>query len=303
MRLLALLMALWAAPVAAWDRMLRSDCQVAFEAFAGLMGGFSDLELGQTLVGITVTADGWCDMKSGGPGMENARFDRLQWRAEEISRWTRDGIPPLALDLRLTGLDPDEIEGTAPTNRPPLTFEATLRQIPEAGQVIAERVALFNEAGDSVSMSGVFERVFLSSQSMMQVSVGSVAFKAGVFVITFDGRTENPFGVILDAELRGQPDALRQQAFDFVTRLPSGVVSNAARAELTAFAGDLPGPEGTLEVLVNSERGLGIMQIGMAAYADVAALFADEDDSAYLEILLDGLTIDADWSPAEPIAD
>ncbi len=298
----AVLIALTAMPVSAFERMMRSDCQVAFEALAGIMQP-DDPKTAAMSSAIRVTPQGWCEMRGGTTGLENAQFDTLEWRAEGITRWTRDGIPPLALEVRLTGLDPDEMQGGMNTGRPNVDVEVLLRQLPDAGMIVIEHATMSNNAGDNLTVSGVFERVFLSSPSMMQVSMGSAAFKAGLVSMTLEGTHENPFGFGIDVEMRGVPQAQRDAAFDLVSRLPDGVLDDASRAELTAYAGDLPKPVGALEVSVGSERGLGLMQVGMWAYNSFEAVFIDDVDGNELDILLDGITITADWSPDAQRAD
>ena len=303
----AAFVALTALPAQAFDRMLRSDCQVTVqkidELFHDLSGGMNDNQLGKLLQSIRVTPQGWCQMRGGDQGLEDAEFDSFEWRAEGITRWTRDGIPPLALELRVTGLDPDDMQAVENTNRPPVSVHAVIRQLPETGQLIVERAVMENEAGDSLAVSGVFERVFLSSPSMMQTSVGSVTFKAALMTMTLDGTHENPFGFNVEVEMRGVPEAQRQAAFDAISSMPDGLMDDASRAELTAFSGDLPKPVGTLEVSVNSERGLGLMQIGMSAYRSFESSFDENAQGNQFDILFDGLTVEANWSPAAQVAD
>ena len=298
----AVLVALTAVPASAFERMMRSDCQVAFEDLADIMQP-DDPDTAAMSSGIRVTPQGWCEMRGGTTGLENAEFDTLEWRAEGITRWTRDGIPPLALEVRMTGLDPDEMQGGVNTGRPNVDVEVLLRQLPDAGMIVIERAMMVNDAGDSVTVTGVFERVFLSSPSMMQVSLGSAAFKAGLVSMTLDGTYENPFGFGVDVEMQGVPQAQRDAAFEIVSKLPNGVVDDASRAELTAFSGDLPKPVGTLEVSVASARGLGLMQVGMWAYNSFEAVDVGEADGNELEILLDGITVEADWAPDAQVAD
>lgn len=298
----AVFAALSAMPVNAFERMMRSDCQVAFEALADIMQP-DDPKTAAMSNAIRVTPQGWCEMRGGTAGLENAEFDTLEWRAEGITRWTRDGIPPLALELRMSGLDPDEMQGGMNTGRPDVDVDVLLRQLPDAGMVVIERAVMDNNAGDSMTVSGVFERVFLSSPSMMQVSMGSAAFKAGLVSMTLEGTHENPFGFGIDVEMQGVPQAQRDAAFEVVSKLPDGVIDDASRAELTAYAGDLPIPVGTLEVSVASERGLGLMQVGMWAYNSFAAIMEDDAAGDELDILLDGITIEADWAPTALVAD
>lgn len=293
-------------PAQAFERMLRSDCQAAFERLADMTGmesGANDDQLARMIRSTKVTPDGWCEMRASDPGFEDAEFERFQWRADGITSWTREGVPPLALQVRIRGLEPDEMQGGVSTRRPQVDFEATLRQLPEAGQLIVERAVMANSAGDELSFSGVFERVYLTSESMMQVSIGSAVFKAGLMSMTLDGIHENPFAFNWDVEMQGVPQAQRDAAFDIISKLPDGFVDDASRAELTAYAGDLPKPVGTLEIIVSSERGLGLMQVGMSMYSSFVAVMDDSEATDQMAILLDGVTLSADWTPAAQVAD
>lgn len=300
----ATLCAVTALPLLAEERMTRTGCQESFRR-ASELAEPNNPNLALQVQLIRVTPDGFCQIRGRDPGYEGAPFDTFEWRMEDSARWRDEGIPPLALDIRVDGLDPDEMDGQPDLRRPDLTVEATLRQEPDAGLLILERLHASNDAGDELTVSGVFERVFLSSPSMMQVSMGSAAFKAGLVSMTLDGSHENPFGFYFNVDVAGTPQAVREGAFDTISRLPDGVIDDASRAELTAFAGDLPKPEGTLELAVNSERGLGLMQVGMSAYWAMDAMMGDdpEADRAQLDILLDGVTLTADWSPAAQVAD
>lgn len=289
-----------ASPAFGFERMSRAQCQDSFVAFSDLLVGVgAEVDLAVPVPRVTV--DGWCQLDW--RELVDERFDRLEWRMEGVEDLVREGIPPLALGVRIEGLEPDEMQGGVSTARPPLTLEATFRQVPDAGQLIVERAELSNSAGDVLAFSGVFERVFLSSEAMMQVSMGSAAFKTGIFEMILSGRHENPFGFDVDVEMRGNPQAQREAAFNLISKLPEGAVSDSSRAELTAFAGDLPRPKGGLEIAVVSERGLGFMQLGMSVYLSAERLLSEDGDSEALDILFDGLTIDVDWTPSDQVAD
>jgi len=249
----AVFLALSAFPATAFERMQRSACQESFTRLADLVPDQSaeqDATADEIARSIGVTPDGWCQFEARSTDID-LDFDVFEWRMEDTERWTRDGIPPLALDVRVSGLDPDAFEGDQDTDRPLVDMTATLRQEPDAGLVILERVAMENSAGDALAISGVFERVFLSSPSMMQVSLGSATFKAGLMV-----------------------------------------------------AADLPKPVGKLETSVSSERGLGLMQVAMSMVSAVESAMAENDGRGnMMEILLDGLTITADWTPDAQNAD
>ncbi|MCF2904505.1 hypothetical protein L0666_05860 [Octadecabacter sp. CECT 8868] len=303
----AALIAFTALPAAAFDRMSRSDCQDGVQRVFDLVSYQSETKnaaIQDAIRTIRTTPQGWCEFTVTN-ATDHLNFSSIEWRLDESIRWTNGGIPPLGVEVRVFDVRPDEMQGGGETTRPPVDIEATLRQIPEAGMIVVERAVMENGAGDSLAVSGVFERVFLSSSSMMQVSMGSAAFKAGLMTLTLDGTHENPFGFGVSVEMRGDPQAQFDAAFDTLSSLPDGVVDDASRAELTAFASDLPKPIGTLEVSVDSEAGLGLMQVVMSM-ATMATDIMDESGSATqnpMEILFHGLTVSANWSPDAQNAD
>ena len=307
-RILATLAAIASATGAhAFNRMMRADCRTTVEKIGDLVireNAQTQSDFDAVIAAIRVTPQGWCEIPARAQGLDFMEMDSLQWRAEGVTRWTRDGIPPLALEVRMTGLDPDEMQGgDTTTRRPPVTVEALLRQDPGAGLIVIEHAAMFNDAGDIMTVSGVFERVFLSSPSMMQISMGSATFKAGLMTMTLDGTHENPFAFSIDVDVRGNPTAQQEAMFESITSLPDGLIDDASRAELTAYAGDLPKPIGTLEVSVASENGLGLAQVGMALYSGFVSIMDEGAISEEMEILFSGLTMTADWSPKAQVAD
>lgn len=290
-------------PLSAEARMLRSECGGALEKLAQMLPG--DV---QPILDVArqprVTPDGWCQLTADDLQLQNDEFDVLEWRAEGIERWNNDGIPPLALHLRVEGLDPDEMqELDVVTSRPDIDAEMTWRQDPDAGLLLLERAYFDNGAGDTLLVSAVFERVYLSSTSMMQISIGSATFKAGLMSVTLAGVHENPFAAEFEFSIAGEDRAQAEGAFDLISDLPDGVIDDASRAELTAYARDYPNPTGTLEMGIASERGLGLMQIGMSLYQTIEAVMDDDARANQLDILLDGITITADWTPVAQNAD
>jgi hypothetical protein len=298
----ALLMVLAALPVAAQERMTRTSCQETYQRAADLVSP-NDANVGLQVQLLRVTPDGWCQFRGGDPGFDDVPFSTFEWRMENSARWTRDGIPPLAIDVRIDDFDPEDARSSRPFGAPPLDVAATLRQDPDEGIVILERVVISNDFGDILIVSGVFERVFLSSPSMMQVSMGSATFKAGLVSMTLDGTHENPFGFHGNIEVSGTPRTQSEAAFDGISSLPDGLMDDASRAELMAYAADLPGPVGTLEVSVASERGLGLMQIGSAVYSGFTSVVDGGAISNEMEIMFDGLSVTANWSPTAQMAD
>lgn len=305
MRLLAaasiVTVAAW--PAAAEERMTRTKCQQAFQRLANMVDS-SDPNIPLQTQFVRVTDDAWCQFRTSDPGFEDVPFEEIDWRLEDSARWIDQGIPPLAVQVRIRGIDPQELQEGGPVGRPKLDLEATLRQEPDAGLVIVERIDISNAEGDRIALSGVFERVFLSSPSMMQVSLGSATFKAGLATMTLVGTYENPFGLNASVQVTGSDEAQSEAIFKGLTAMPEGVIDSSSRAELMAYAADLPRPIGTLEVQMASERGLGMMQIGAAMYSTFVSIMEDDDDASAriareMEIMFDGMRITADWTPAD----
>lgn len=284
--------------------MTQGTCEAGWLRLAGIFE-----EPGSSLLDLRpeVSADKWCYFASDQQGLETADFDTLAWRGEGLDGWAADGVPPHSFEVLVTGLEPDGLQPGSDTDRPPLTASLALRQVPDAGQLIVERIEMKNDAGDVMAGSMVFERMFLSSQAMLQVSVGSAALKAMLLDVRFGGKVENPFGWDWSVEMNGNALAQQETAFKLISRMPDGVVDDASRAELTAFAGDLPKPVGRMEIVMSAERPIGLMQVGATAFM-TAARFLDgpSDDEAIrdeLGILFDGVTLSADWTPDAQVAD
>lgn len=292
-----------AAPVAsaAQDRMTRMGCQDGFLQFMQMLSAQPDLAHRQSR-SVRVTPAGWCQARRSDPGFEEMEASQVIWRMQDPQRWLRDGIAPLALDVEITGLRTSHMRQGAARGHPDLNISARLRQLPDAGQVIVEQFVMDNGAGDALRMSGVIERVFLSSPAMMQVSMGSAAFKAGLFSLTLEGDYENPFAFGIDVQLVGDEAAQQAAAFEIINALPHGVFDAASRAELMAFAEDLPRPRGTLEVIAQAERPIGMLQLGAIAALTLPDAGRGSGMDRY-NTLLDGVRVDVDWTPAEARAD
>lgn len=287
-------------PAIAWDDMSLSECRMSLSQLFEYLPA-DDIDWNVIDAALSVSADRWCSIAGDAVTPEPGEFGVVEWRMEDAARWTEDGIAPIALGFRMTDVLPDDRADLtfAPEDR--LTIEIDLRQDQDAGVVTIERAAMANGRGDVVSVSGVFGRVFLTSPAMMQMSAGSAVFQAGFLSMTLTGEMENPFGFPVEGELRGSDEAQRQAAFDLLSRLPMGVLDASSRAELTAFAGDLPEPVGTLEASIFAERGLGLMQVGAAAAMQLTQDEAERRQQ--MAVLLDGVTIRADWTPTAQVAD
>jgi hypothetical protein len=120
---------------------------------------------------IYVSTDRWCQITAVDPWFETAPFTELEWRMDATQLWTEDAIPPLGLQVRVRGLDPDDMQGRVNTDHPMVSVDVTLRQEPAAGQVIVERAVMRNDAGDSLAICPIHSAPW---SSLSCPNVGSV---------------------------------------------------------------------------------------------------------------------------------
>ena len=97
-------------PTFAQDQMNRTSCQEAYQRAADLISP-NDATVGLQIQMVRITADGWCQFRAADPGVGELPFTSIDWRLQGSTGWTRDGIPPLAVQIRIEDFD----EGNAQT--------------------------------------------------------------------------------------------------------------------------------------------------------------------------------------------
>lgn len=309
MRCLALVLCLSAGPLAAFEPLTVEDCRATWRAIGEMLpqrergaGSARDEFLA---VSHRVSADGWCRLSGADPALDGAQFATLDWRAEGLADALAGGDFPLAVQIRIDDLRPED---TTPPSRtdfvppPPVDVSATLRRLPETRQLIIEELRLTSPAGDDLRVTAVFDRVDLSSLAMAQMSMGSVSLRQVNARARLNGWVESQIVPTLDVDIRGDPAAIRQAARDAVADLPDALFTPDAKDNLTAFAASLPAPRGDLELSFASDTGVGALQLVMfgtsAAMSVIEPAPGPGDDMAErAAIMLGGARIDAIWAP------
>lgn len=284
--LLAALSLALAAPAAA--QTSRSDCAEEWRAVidaldAGRLAG-SEMRNARP----SVTQDGFCRLRSTQPGLENAEFDTFDWRIEGRALLIEEGVPPMAAEIRFNGLRLDEDPGRI------LDVAVAMRQVPESRLVLLEQFKVTAAEGDSLLVTGVVERVDLSSRAMTQVSGGSAALTD----LTVQARLGDWFAANVAPDIAismpDDPAARGRMANGFADLMPDDVWEPGAREALVSLLSDLPGARGALEFSYRSEAGLGLGKAGsFLFFGEIPRLGGGMD----LELLFDDARLGLDWSP------
>lgn len=290
MRWLALT-ALLASPAAAYDRMQLADCDNAWLAVLDVVTT-SVAAFGAPMppdernvlreVRSELTEDGWCRLRKGVPGLENAEFETFDWQAEDIGRFIQDGDPPLALRMRLAGVE------NPGADRPPVDLNASLRQLPGTGQLLVEHLALADADGQVLTLSALLSGAFLETKASAASSLGGIALRQGEVTLYLTPDRIAALGAESGDDLGNFTTvvaAITNGADDQQLAAPD-------RAALAALAQALPGATGTLQVGLRSSRGFSWLQMALAMSRAETL-----DPAEVANFALSGLTLTADWQP------
>ena len=281
----ALFLAAAGAPAAA---QTPASCAEEWRAMIDAIG--LDGLVGSEMRNLTpsVTADGLCRLRSSQPGLDAADFETFDWRLEGRELLIDEAIAPVAAEIRFNGLmiddDPDRIVDVA----------AAMRQVPESRLVLLEQLKVTAEEGDSLLVTGVVERVDLSTRAMTQVSSGSAALTE----LTVQARLGDWFAANVAPEIAismpATEAARAEMANSFANLMPDDVWEPGAREALVAFLSDLPNARGALEFSFRSEAGFGLTKVGRFLFLGEISLFGG---STELNILFDGARLGLGWRP------
>ena len=285
MRLALLLAFLGTQAVAA--PMTRSDCVNSWQKLMDLGAEFQSsfgIEDDESIpagrsIEPQVTSDGWCRLKGGTVGLENAAFATFDWQADGIAAFIEDGTPTETLALRIDGVK-DE------TGAPTYDILLRTRLLRDNGLLLVEEFDFADADGDFISLSAVFDGAWFGSLASAQSSFGGLTLQqmaarvevAPGRINLIDGgvaELENVIALLLDG-------------------LTAAQLPDPSRAALKALREDLPGARGTLNLRAVSERGLGWMQIAAAE-----TFHTDATEAERLGFALSGVTLGVDWDPVD----
>lgn len=272
-----------AGPARAFDRETQAGCLAQLRALASLFP--MDQNDAERMLQITpeATRDGWCRLRGGSAGLENAGFVTFDWRTLNGAGFVSRGVPPDALEVQVvpTIAWAGDALGT-------LKYHLVLRKVAEARLLLVETFRISAASGPEVHLTAVAHNLDLASVRGAALSLGGANLREVAGRYSFvDGRDLG--GV---AELQG-PDrlALIAALADLPTEVLPEASMDVARAVLDADRGD-----GDLMFSLSSARGLGLLQIFRAASVFDEA--GEEGLSRGLDLLLSGVSVTLDWRPA-----
>ncbi|MFG5383356.1 hypothetical protein [Yoonia sp. R2-816] len=277
---LAAFLSLIAAPLSADPFMTQDQCDGAWQRSVALTFGAipsrwtSDALKAEreAAEGVTseLTADGWCAIVAQGKGLEDANFARLAWRAKDIDGFIDSNGVPSRVEVQFWGVRLEQA----------VDYEifVAVQHVPDEGQLVIDNLMITSTDDANITASGVIGGAFFRDIGMAGMSLGGLHLDrlSVVADVTPD----------LVADLA--PDLTGPMLKKAISQLSFIQMDQASQREVIHFADDLPELRGTLRFDFRSERGLGMMQFGMAQSREGADAVA---------FALSGATVAVDWQP------
>ena len=286
---LALALSLFAQPALADPVMTTETCASGWAAFTDLTKMSKYLrEAGQI-----VTDDGWCRIDKTTAALKPHDFDSLTWRAANVAEAIALKVPPQSLEAVFEGILYDEAfnlsfpEGQKPE---PGTLRLALFHDPDKKTLKVAQISADFGALGRLDMSGAGSGFDFSSQVAMQMAVGGMRLNAASLTADL---TPPLAGALFARSIRRVGTDV--ELADLVALVPVTSMAAADRAALMAFQAALPEATGKLSLAATSENGFGALQLGSAAWWHSGP----ESLGKAIELWLSGITISANWAPAE----
>lgn len=263
------------------------DCKAAWMAF--YKGHGKDVA-----DGVRLSKDGWCIIPAANAAVEGFDFDRIEWRAEGLHNYLKNSLPPTALTIRVADADMLQKLGLASdVDAPPMPMQIllALRVHADARLLAVETLQFAGPKDNSITLSGAFHDVDLTSTAKMQLSLGSAKLR-DVELLAFGNSKLRPYisPYIGDSfsERSYRKSAMVQKVKDWPDQSFPEETKRAVIQLITA----LPAPSGVLRAKVDMGAGLSI-----GAFVQTYVFGRSVKDLG--EQLLAGMVFHATWSPAE----
>jgi|GEM_PF-4536395 len=280
MRTLIFAACMAASPAVAYDTMTADQCQDSWEAFEAAVIPYANMDTSPKKLTVTLADDGWCEIDSKQlPEWAEAGFSTLGFQFEDVDPLLAGEGLPEAMALRFDNLALGAREYDA---------SLRLRRLADVGELIVENVTLRHTDGSGISASVLMQGAYFSSVANMQSSL------LGMRMATLRGQVAVNQSLLddLDIDLSAVNRVSVGNALRDVQRWQ---VSTDTRQ---AFLNMVAERQGTLDVSISSERGLGAMQVGIPS-ATLRNAENDDDIATAMGVLLSGLTIDLSWKSGD----
>ena len=265
----------------AFTVMQATDCAAAWQV---VMKG------GKGQATHSISKDGWCQLAD----PFGVSIDQVEWRAEGLVQLLQNSLPPTALAIRLTDADMIRTLGLgAKADAPamPMQITLTLRQNPDAHQLVIEGLQIIGPKDNAVLLQGVFYDVDLTSMAKMQISLGSAKLR-DVTLVAEGNRKLAPYlrpyiGATFPERSRRR-SAMIRKVEDWPDHSFPASTKRALRQLITA----LPAPNGILRAKVDTGAGL-------SAGVFVQSFIFGGSTKELGERILAGTVFHATWTAAE----
>ncbi|WP_341366503.1 hypothetical protein [Yoonia sp. BS5-3] len=278
----AIILSALAGPVAADMNVTRTECAGSWLRFTDLLiaplstlayAADAEAEMQALLtIKVEMTPDGWCQIRPGEfAALADAELEDIQWRADGLDAFANGTGLPRRLQMRLTGSQEavsDQISYVA----------FTLQHVPDQGLLILENLDIGHPEHRPIAISAVLGGAYFDDVGSAAMSFGGLNLQE------------------LVASIETTPDLIAELAPDLTRTMLEGAISGLSFAQLDRpdrravldFAKALPDAVGTLDVELRSERGLGMIQLGIAQ---------TKEGPEVVSFALSGATVSADWTP------
>ena len=280
MRALIFAACMVASPAVAYDTMTADECQDSWEAFEAAVIPYANMDTSPKKVSVALADDGWCAIDGKQlPDWADAAFSTLGFRFEDVDPLLAGEGLPEAMALRFDDLALGAREYDAALR---------LRRLADVGELIVENVTLRHTDGSGISASVLMQGAYFSSVANMQSSL------LGMRMANLRGQVavNQPLLDDLDIDLSA---VNRVSVGNALRDVPRRQVSTDTRQAFLSMVADR---QGTLDVSISSERGLGAMQVGIPS-ATLRSAENDDDIATAMGVLLSGLTIDLSWKSGD----
>ncbi len=274
------LLALLASPATAQRASETARCEAGWRHLVGIVigyegGGMFDFTLPDEWVALRELdqkpdVDGWCRVISGDADLLSDDT-RVAWRAMPADFADDPNNLPTELAFRFDAMMTQNGRSES------VQTLLKLSHSPGDGLLIVDGLGVFIDDQEALTASAVIGGAYFDDPRAAQMSLLGLHLDQLALTAT-----------LTPANAHLLKDIARADVVDFVEGLSFAQMDRRSRSEALDFARALPRAAGVLDVTFASDRGLGLMQIGVATSRD------KEDMPGFL---LDGAQMAVDWQP------
>ncbi|WP_338550764.1 hypothetical protein [Roseovarius phycicola] len=242
----------------------------------------------------SVTPTGWCRVDKSNGDLQDNDFASVEWRALGVKDAVASRGFPLDFEADFKGIS--LVKGfkmdLGPGNENAMgSLEVKAQRAPDSFDFVVEKLLFDFEDIGALAITASGGGIDLSSLERMQLTLGGMRIKSlGLSLDTTSDLSRSLRPVIEEvASLRDWVQILK--------RMPPEMFTDGSQEALMRFMRAMPAARGTLKLQVQSDNGIGILQIVGATMTLEKSGGRVWDIAAAVEQLVTGSTIDATWTP------